>query len=89
MSAKGFETKRTNYFTESSIIPLRISRSVLSKALVALQKAGLTEVFHKPGQKSKIVVVDPQGTAAMAKREQRLKVVVNNDEREDEQLPEP
>jgi len=45
-----------------------ISRSVLSKSLVALQEAGLIEVFHKPGQKSEIVVVDPQGTAAMAKR---------------------
>ena len=55
-----------------------ISRSVLSKALDALQEAGLIEVFHKPGQKSEIVVVDPQGTAAMAKREQRLKLVVNN-----------
>ena len=50
-----------------------ISRSVLSKSLVALHEAGLIEVFHKPGQKSEIVVVDPQGTAAMAKREKRLK----------------
>jgi hypothetical protein len=61
-----------------------ITGQALSRALAILQEAGLIEVIHKPGQKSEIVVVDPQGTAAMAKREQQLKLVINNDEWEGE-----
>jgi hypothetical protein len=48
-----------------------ITRQALSRALAILQEAGLIEVIHKPGRKSEIVVVDPQGAAAMAKRSVR------------------